>query len=76
MKVKQAINMLKDYDENEEIFLMYWSKDVFEDSMEITNKEWKKIILLLDEYSFDNFSYDLVDAIETELEEMRKINND
>ena len=69
MKVKQAINMLKDYDENEEIFLMYWSKDVFEDSMEITNKEWKKIILLLDEYSFDNFSYDLVDAIETELEE-------
>ena len=68
--------MLKDYDENEEIFLMYWSKDVFEDSMEITNKEWKKIILLLDEYSFDNFSYDLVDAIETELEEMRKINND
>jgi hypothetical protein len=67
MKIKQAISMLEDYNKNDEIFLMYWDKDVFIDSMEMTDEEWMQVVTSLDDYSFDGLSYDLVEAIQDEL---------
>jgi len=72
MKVKDAIkylNMIEN--ENDEIFMMYWEKDVFIDSLEMTDKEWKEVVSELDEYSFDGLSFDLVEAIQDELESVR-----
>ena len=73
MKVKNAIKIFKEYDnENDEIFMMYWDKDVFIDSLEMTDKEWKEVVSELDEYSFDGLSFDLVEAIQDELDEIRE----
>jgi len=73
MKVKNAIKIFKEYDnKNDEIFLMYWNKDVFIDSMEMTDKEWKEVVSKLDEYSFDGLSFDLVEAIQDELDEIKE----
>jgi len=73
MKVKNAIKIFKEYDnENDEIFMMYWDKDVFIDSLEMTDKEWKEVVSKLDEYSFDRLSFDLVEAIQDELDEIRE----
>ena len=73
MKVKDAIkylNMIEN--ENDEIFMMYWEKDVFIDSLEMTDKEWKEVVTKLEKYSFDGLSFDLVEAIQDELDEIRE----
>jgi len=73
MKVKNAIKIFKKYDnENDEIFMMYWDKDVFIDSLEMTDKEWKEVVTKLEKYSFDGLSFDLVEAIQDELDEIRE----
>ena len=44
MKVKEAIEQLKELDSNEEIILAYWEKDVFN----VDHKKWNKIVKDID----------------------------
>ena len=40
----------------------------------MTNKEWVKVVKELNNYAFDSMSYELIDAIKTELKSVRREN--
>lgn len=44
MKVKEAIEQLKELDSNKEIILAYWEKDVFN----VDHKKWNSIVKDID----------------------------
>jgi hypothetical protein len=46
MKVKYAIEQLKQLDKNEEIVIAYWTKDWFTDVLarDITDEQWDDIV--------------------------------
>ena len=73
MKAKDALRIFESYDSDEEILIWWWDIDCYIDLHNITKEEWKKVIEKIDEYSFDNISETVDDAIQTELKIIRGI---
>jgi hypothetical protein len=63
--VKEAIKMLKDYsDQDEEICIAWWSKELFEDDEDNKIKEeaWNKVVLEFDDMTehYQGLIYDII----------------
>ena len=71
--VKEAIKMLKDYsDQDEEICIAWWSKELFEDDEDNKIKEeaWNKVVLEFDDMTehYQGLIYDIIVETITEYE--------
>ena len=55
MTKKQILKILRDYEEDEQIFCIWWDKDCFE-HLDMTDEEWVKVVHGLDEYSFEDMN--------------------
>ena len=63
--VREAIKMLKDYsDQDEEICIAWWSKELFEDDEDNKIKEeaWNKVVLEFDDMTehYQGLIYDII----------------
>ena len=72
MKVKDVIKHMQDYHLDDEIFIMWWNNDSFIDSYNMTDNEWDAVVNILDKYGFDSISETVVDAIEEEIDIIRR----
>jgi hypothetical protein len=72
--VKEAIKMLKDYsDQDEEICIAWWSKELFEDNDEgnkVKEEAWNKVVLEFDDMTehYQGLIYDIIVEPITEYE--------
>ena len=71
MKVKDAIKMLKTYDKDEQIHIMFWDKSPYIDLHNVTDDEWDIVIDKLDEYSFQYLFDDIEDFIDMLIKDLR-----
>jgi hypothetical protein len=71
MKVKDAIKMLKTYNENEQIHIMFWDKSPYIDLHNVTDNEWDIVVDKLDEYSFQYLFDDIEDFIDMIIKDQR-----
>ena len=71
MTKKQILKILRDYEEDEQIFCIWWDKDCFE-HLDMTDEEWVKVVYGLDNWSFDDMSGNMLDAVEQELSEIKE----
>ncbi|MBP26248.1 hypothetical protein [Methylophaga sp.] len=74
MKIKDIQKHFDNYKPDAEVFMICWDKETFNDVAEMTNKEWVKVVKELNNYAFDSMSYELIDAIKTELKSVRREN--
>jgi len=74
MKIEDIYMFFEDYEPDAEVFMICWDKETFNDVAEMTNKEWVKVVKELNNYAFDSMSYELIDAIKTELKSIRRNN--
>ena len=63
--VKEAIKMLKDYsDQDEEICIAWWSKELFEhdEDNKIKEEAWNKVVLEFDDMTehYQGLIYDII----------------
>ena len=63
--VKEAIKMLKDYtDQDEEICIAWWSKELFEDDEvnKIKEEAWNKVVMEFDDMTehYQGLIYDII----------------
>ena len=72
MKAKDVIKHMQDYHPDDEIFIMWWDNDSFIDSYNMTDNEWDAVVNILDKYGFDSISETVVDAIEEEIDIIRR----
>lgn len=84
MKVKDINKHFKDYKPDEEVFIMWWDKEDFDgfgagrsphdvnDNRNMSDEEWTKVLKALNNYAFDSTTWELVRAIEDELETIRE----
>lgn len=71
--VKEAIKMLKDYsDQDEEICIAWWSKELFEhdEDNKIKEEAWNKVVLEFDDMTehYQGLIYDIIVETITEYE--------
>lgn len=73
MKIKDINKHFKDYEPDEEVFIMWWDKEDFDESFpkKMTDQEWITVVKAMHNYGFDAMTWDLVGAIEDELETIR-----
>tara|TARA_R100001530_G_scaffold119182_1_gene86345 strand:- start:348 stop:695 length:348 start_codon:yes stop_codon:yes gene_type:complete len=71
MTKKQILKILRDYKEEEQIFCIWWDKDCFE-HLDMTDEEWVKVVYGLDDYSFEDMTGNMLDAVEQELSEIKE----
>jgi hypothetical protein len=71
MKVKDALKMLKTYNENEQIHIMFWDKSPYIDLHNVTDNEWDIVVDKLDEYSFQYLFDDIEDFIDMIIKDQR-----
>jgi hypothetical protein len=79
MKASKAIEYLKELDPNEDIVLMYWARDLFNDYFDednqITKEAWDYVVEKLDNYEYlDGVSSDTHEIIEAELVKYKEEN--
>jgi len=80
MKVKDAIEYLKEYNPQDKILMMWWDADslpiayTYPDDI-VSNEEWDKIIDITDGYGFDDVNNDVYDILQETLFDIRKGNN-
>jgi hypothetical protein len=72
MKASKAIEYLKELDPSEDIVLMYWARDLFNDYFDednqITKEAWDYVVEKLDNYDYlDGVSSNAHEIIEAEL---------
>jgi hypothetical protein len=69
MKVSDAIKSLQEHEPDEEIVLMYWAKDIFDDEFDddnnlITTELWGLIVEHVENWNYlDNPSSEIYDSI-------------
>lgn len=79
MKVKEIINALKDYDPEEKVMIVYWTKDGVQDWFDeedqiITDEIWNEAIEEFDEYEFQETNDMILDSISERVN--GRVNND
>jgi hypothetical protein len=72
MKASQAMEYLKELDPDEDILLMYWSRDLFNDYFDednqITKQVWEAIVNRIENHDYlDGASSNAHEVIEAEI---------
>ena len=50
MKVKDVIKNMQNYNPEDEVVILWWTKDIFDDeTLTITNDVWSKVVKTLDD---------------------------
>jgi len=61
MKVKDVIKNMQDYDLEDEVVVLWWTKDIFDDEDNpITDEVWTKVVKTLDDYSHLDFAQQVI----------------
>lgn len=79
MKVKEIIESLKDYDPEEKVMIVYWTKDGVQDWFDeedqiITDEIWNEAVEEFDEYEFQETNDMILDSISERVN--GRVNND
>ena len=74
MTKSEVQDYLKNYKDDEELFVMWWDKEFinFDGDNPITDKEWKSILNRLDGYGFDTINENIHYVMEEELANIRE----
>jgi hypothetical protein len=70
MKVKDVIKSMQDYDPEDEVVILWWTKDIasYGDETDISNETWSKVVKTLnDENNLDYANQVIFDEILCEL---------
>lgn len=74
MQVKELMKQLQELDPNEEVVVMYWAKQLFDDYEDEDNAisvdTWNEVVDKLDNGYLDNASSDVHEIIEDTLREL------
>ncbi len=61
MKVKDVIKNMQDYNPEDEIVILHWTKDIFDDEDNpITDDLWSKVVKTLDETTNLDFANQVI----------------
>ena len=61
MKVKDAIKNMQSHNPEDEIVILYWTKDIFDDEDNpITDEVWSKVVKTLDETTNLDFANQVI----------------
>ena len=61
MKVKDAIKNMQSHNPEDEIVILYWTKDIFDDKDNpITDEVWSKVVKTLDETTNLDFANQVI----------------
>jgi hypothetical protein len=61
MKVKDVIKNMQNYNPEDEIVILYWTKDIFDDEDNpITDEVWVKVVKTLDETTNLDFANQVI----------------
>jgi hypothetical protein len=61
MKVKDAIKNMQSHNPEDEIVILYWTKDIFDDEDNpITDEVWSKVVKTLDDTSNLDFANQVI----------------
>ena len=70
MKIKDVIKSMQDYNPEDEVVILWWTKDIFDDNEEkvIDNDAWSNVVKILDDGNRLDFGTEMVyDSILDEL---------
>jgi hypothetical protein len=70
MKIKDVIKNMQDYNPEDEVVILWWTKDIFDDNEEkvIDNDAWSNVVKILDDGNRLDFGTEMVyDSILDEL---------
>jgi Mg/Co/Ni transporter MgtE len=61
MKVKDVIKNMQNYNPEDEIVILYWTKDIFDDEVhQISDEVWAKVVKTLDDTSNLDFANQVI----------------
>jgi hypothetical protein len=61
MKVKDAIKNMQNHNPEDEIVILYWTKDIFDDeTLTITDDVWSKVVKVLDDENNLDFANSVI----------------
>jgi hypothetical protein len=61
MKVKDAIKNMQSHNPEDEIVILYWTKDIFDDeTLTITDDVWSKVVKVLDDENNLDFANSVI----------------
>lgn len=61
MKVKDVIKNMQNYNLEDEVVILWWTKDIFDDeTLTITNDVWSKVVKTLDDESNLDFANSVI----------------
>ena len=61
MKVKDVIKNMQNYNPEDEVVILWWTKDIFDDeTLTITNDVWSKVVKILDDESNLDFANSVI----------------
>jgi hypothetical protein len=61
MKVKDVIKNMQDYNPEDEVVVLWWTKDIFDDEDNpITDEFWSKVVKILDNASHLDFAQQVI----------------
>jgi hypothetical protein len=61
VKVKDVIKNMQDYNPEDEVVVLWWTKDIFDDeTLTITDEVWSKVVKTLDDYSHLDFAQQVI----------------
>jgi hypothetical protein len=61
MKVKDAIKNMQSHNPEDEIVILYWTKDIFDDDVyQISDEVWSKVVKTLDDTSNLDFANQVI----------------
>jgi Mg/Co/Ni transporter MgtE len=61
MKVKDVIKSMQNYNPEDEIVILHWTKDIFDDEVhQISDEVWAKVVKTLDDESNLDFANQVI----------------
>lgn len=62
MKVKDVIKSMQDYDPEDEVVILWWTKDIasYGDGSDISNEVWSKVVKTLDDENNLDFANQVI----------------
>jgi hypothetical protein len=61
VKVKDVIKNMQDYNPEDEVVVLWWTKDIFDDEDNpITDEFWSKVVKILDNASHLDFAQQVI----------------
>jgi hypothetical protein len=61
VKVKDVIKNMQNYNPEDEVVILWWTKDIFDDeTLTITNDVWSKVVKILDDESNLDFANSVI----------------